>query len=489
MISATEKTALVVFAGGGRIGSGLCRRWLRASKVSDNLRMVAVVRGKPTDYIHTTILSDVFPDREWMRGTPYFDKNVLYATNRDGRTSAIEFVQYDGPPEQLKWGREENEHAILIEASGEMTDPKKCKKFLDGNVADQVMVTAPLKGDDAQNYPHVVFGVNEETALQSNLISWASCTTNGGMLPWYVLFLKLANLKVPGGGLLTVHAVTNSQNLLAKSVKDSKSMTTLDAIIPTSTGFAKAGGVVVYWLAKTGRDIDADIHLFTNVGGAALRIPTSTCSIVEQTAVIETDTPLNRYNLNAMFLSAALNGNLVDNLGFTLDPAVTSKVLIGEERTSIINGSQTQVIPLGNNKYLVSWEAFYDNEGGYVAQGWSIIAFVLANRQWGYLETSRLSRWVSLFTHFDPRLNLTLDSLKAKDVYTVPSGMSSLSFEEIKGYQLRDTGTIDARPYNEASRKVLKFKPPMTTEIPPEDDYAAMARWFDDYELMDKVSK
>lgn len=490
------RTAVIVNAGGGRIGSDLLRRALRQTSLPENIRFVAVVRGKPKAYIHTTLLSSVYPyDREWMRGTPIFDEETgtIYVSNIHGAVIPIKFIEHSEHPSTLNWGKREDEQAVFIDASGVFTDPNEFNGVLGNHVAERVMVTAPLTGNEAGKYPHVVFGANEEAALSFPIISWGSCTTNGAFLPWYVLISELAGLQVHAGRVTTIHAVTNSQNPLDRSVARSKDTTTLDSVIPTTTGFAKAGGQVMKWLATAGRRIDADVHLFDPVGATAFRVPTSTGSIIDQTAVLTTRTPLTARTLRALFLKAATEGHLAGNLGFTLDPVVTTRSMMGDERTSVINGASVNVQALptfGKDAYFVTWESFYDNEAGFTAQGWSILSYVLANLGWGYLETSRLSKWYAHFTHFDPRLNLTLASLDAKDVYTPLPGMSSLTEAEILS-AIRSGGNshvVDPRPYTETrgGRRPITFKPPAVSrqaEVAGDDYADQMGIWFEDLEM------
>lgn len=467
----SQGTIIGIYAGGGRIGSGLLRKYFRASEVSDNIRVSAVVRGTPEKYIHTTIASSVYGmDNRWITGYSYnAGTKVLSVTNSAGMTREVQFIQHSGAAEDIDWGNKADENLIVIDASGNVKTNLVQKHFDAG--ADRVMVTAPLKGEGAATYPHIVFGLNERAALLNRLISWASCTTNGAMMAWAALLMNMLIQKIIAGDLLTIHAATNSQNLLDCSGGSAKKMCSLDSILPATTGYSEAAGVAMFWASQ----FDPSLHasLFDDVGAAAMRVPTSTTSLIRTNTVLQTDTPLSARNLNAMFLKAALSGPLAGIFGFTMEPVITTRHLIAEERTSIIHGPSTTVTDIGEGKFNVTWQTFYDNESGYVAQGWAILDHVLRSLGWGELSTERLTNWYSLFTHFNPNLNLKLESLDAKDIYTPSAGDNETQVFDFRALQAQQEAAMEAR-----KPMIRVLERPTRIVAPGKEDFA-WAGWFD----------
>ena len=240
-------------------------------------------------------------------------------------------------PSKLPWG--DLGVDIVIESTGLFTAKEKAELHLTGG-AKKVIISAPAKGD----VKTFVMGVNEKEydAKKHNVISNASCTTNGLAPVAKVLHEKFG---IEKGLLTTVHAYTNSQRLLdlaAPDLRDARAAAL--NIVPSSTGAAKAVGLVIP--ALQGK--------FT---GMAFRVPTSTVSVVDFTALLNRNTTVEE--INAAMKEYA-DGAMKGILQYTEEPLVSSD-LKGNTHSSIFSALDTLVIG-GNMIKAVSW---YDNEWGY----------------------------------------------------------------------------------------------------------------------------
>jgi glyceraldehyde 3-phosphate dehydrogenase len=228
---------------------------------------------------------------------------------------------------------------IVIESTGIFTDAEKAKAHLDAG-ARKVIISAPAKNEDVT----VVLGVNEGAydPEQHNIVSNASCTTNGLALPAKVVWDCFG---IEHGLMTTVHSYTNDQNVLDVYHKDlRRARSAGQNIIPTSTGAAKALALVIP-------------ELKGKFDGFSLRVPTPTVSIIDFVAV--TSQPVTKESVNQALREAA-DGPMQGLLGYTEEPLV-SMDFKGDERSSIIDGASTMVT--GDN--LVKVIAWYDNEWGY----------------------------------------------------------------------------------------------------------------------------
>ena len=240
-------------------------------------------------------------------------------------------------PAALPW--KEVGAEIVIESTGIFTDAEKAKAHLDAG-ARKVIISAPAKNEDVT----VVLGVNEGAydPEQHNIVSNASCTTNGLALPAKVVWDCFG---IEHGLMTTVHSYTNDQNVLDVYHKDlRRARSAGQNIIPTSTGAAKALALVIP-------------ELKGKFDGFSLRVPTPTVSIIDFVAV--TSQPVTKESVNQALREAA-GGPMQGLLGYTEEPLV-SMDFKGDERSSIIDGASTMVT--GDN--LVKVIAWYDNEWGY----------------------------------------------------------------------------------------------------------------------------
>ncbi len=237
---------------------------------------------------------------------------------------------------------------VVIESSGVFTDATKARAHLKGAGGPRkVIISAPAKNEDIT----VVLGVNQEQydPGRHHVLSNASCTTNGLAPVAKVLndFFRPAPDR-PGiekGLLTTVHAYTNSQRLVDLATKDPRDARAAGInIVPSSTGAARAVGLVIP-------------ELKGRFDGMAFRVPVSTVSVVDFTALMARETTVQEVN---QAMRAAAEGHLKGILQYTEEPLVSTD-LKGNSHSSIYSALDTVVVG-GNMVKVVSW---YDNEWGY----------------------------------------------------------------------------------------------------------------------------
>ena len=236
--------------------------------------------------------------------------------------------------EDIGWG----EIDVAIESTGVFTDRLSLTKHLNAG-ARKVVLTAPAKDEmDAT----VVLGVNDYIITSvSKIVSNASCTTNC-LAPMVKILMD--NFGIQSGFMTTVHSYTNDQNILDLPHKDlRRSRAAAVNIIPTSTGAAKALGLVIP-------------EVKGKLDGMAMRVPTPDGSVTDFTAILERSA--TKEEINAKFKEAA-NGAMKNILQYTEDPIVSSDI-IGNPHSCILDADCTMVI--GNHIKIIGW---YDNESGY----------------------------------------------------------------------------------------------------------------------------
>lgn len=239
-------------------------------------------------------------------------------------------------PALLPWG--DLGVDIVIESTGRFTDAADAGKHLAAG-AKKVIISAPGKGEDGT----FVMGVNEKDydSAKHNIISNASCTTNC-LAPLAKVFMD--NFGIERGLMTTVHAYTADQNLQDGPHKDlRRARAAAINIVPTSTGAAKAIGLVLP-------------ELVGKLDGYALRVPVPTGSITDLT--VETRAGLTVDDVNAAYREAA-NGSLKGLLSYSEDPLVSTDI-VGDPHSCIFDSGLTKVI--GTQVKVAGW---YDNEWGY----------------------------------------------------------------------------------------------------------------------------
>jgi len=219
-------------------------------------------------------------------------------------------------------------------------------------------LSAPGKGSEPLDAT-VVIGVNFEALYdpdRHHIISNASCTTNC-LAPVAKVLHETVGIR--HGQMSTIHAYTADQNLLDGPHKDlRRARAAALNLVPTSTGAAKALGLVI-------PELDG------RLGGIAVRVPTPTGSIVDLT--VEAERATSTAEVNAAFADAAEHGPLRGILTYSEDPIVSSDI-VGSRYSSIFDSELTSVMNETQVK-VVSW---YDNEWGYSSRLVDLAAKVMA---------------------------------------------------------------------------------------------------------------
>ena len=266
----------------------------------------------------------------------------------DGAVDAIEGgIVVDGSeiatptvsdPAELPW--DDLDVDVVIESTGCFRSRADAAKHLEAG-ARKVIISAPAKEPDVT----VALGVNFEVydPEQHHIVSNASCTTNC-LAPVAKLLHEAVGIR--HGVMTTVHAYTGDQMLLDGPHKDYRRARAAAAnLVPTSTGAAKAIGLVVPELA-------GKLH------GFAVRVPVPTGSLVDLT--IETEQPTTVEQINALFEARADRGELEGILAYSEEPLVSADV-VKSPYSSIFDAPLTTVVD-GTQVKVVAW---YDNEWGY----------------------------------------------------------------------------------------------------------------------------
>lgn len=239
---------------------------------------------------------------------------------------------------------------IVVESTGRFTDANEAKKHLRGSVK-KVIISAPAKNEDVT----IVLGVNDNMydPARHKIISNASCTTNC-LAP--VVKVLNDSFGIEKGSMTTVHSYTNDQNVLDFPHKDlRRARAAALNMIPTSTGAAKAIGLVVP-------------ELKGKLDGYAMRVPTPNVSVVDFVAVLKKNATTDAVNSS---LKGAAEGPLKGILAYTEDPVVSSD-LLHNSNSSIVDAGLTKVLD-GNLAKVVAW---YDNEWGYSNRIVDLITFL-----------------------------------------------------------------------------------------------------------------
>ena len=263
----------------------------------------------------------------------------------DGKTVN---VTAERDPGAIKW--KDLGVDIVIESTGLFTDATKAKAHIESGGAKKVIISAPAKNEDIT----IVLGVNQDKydPEQHNIISNASCTTNG-LAP----VAKVLNdaFGIDKGVLTTVHAYTNSQKLQDLGAKDPRdARAAAQNIVPSETGAAKAVGLVIP-------------ELQGKFGGMAFRVPTPTVSVVDFTATL--NKPATKEEIRDAMLEYA-QGPMKGILDVTDEPLVSTD-LRGTNFSSVFSSMDTLVI--GNMVKVVAW---YDNEWGYACRTADLTAMI-----------------------------------------------------------------------------------------------------------------
>jgi len=252
-------------------------------------------------------------------------------------------------PKAIPWG--DLDADVVIESTGIFTDGDRARAHIEGG-AKKVIISAPATNVDAT----FVIGVNDHTYEPEHhaIISNASCTTNC-LAP--VAKVLHEGVGIKHGVMTTVHAYTGDQQLIDAPHKDYRRARAAAAnLVPTSTGAAKAIGLVIP-------------ELEGKLKGYAVRVPVITGSMVDLT--VEVERPTTAEEINALFREHADTGPLEGILKYTEEPLVSSDVI--KSNYSSIFDSQLTIVVNDTQVKLVSW---YDNGWGYSARLIELAAMV-----------------------------------------------------------------------------------------------------------------
>ncbi len=311
--------------GFGRIGRVVFRAALNNPDVevvaiNDLMDTKAIAHLFKYDSVHGKLDNDIKPTDD--------------AIEVDGKSIPVTSIK---DPAELKWS--DYGVDIAMECTGLFRDRENASKHLDAG-AKKVIISAPAGEPDVT----IVMGVNSDTydPDSHNIISNASCTTNC-LAP----FAKVLhdNFEIKSGIMTTIHAYTGDQRLLDFPHKDMRrARAAALSMIPTSTGAAKAVGLVLP-------------ELNGKLNGLAIRVPTPNVSIVDLVACVD-KSGLSADDVNSAIKEAA-DGPLKGILGYTEEPLVSID-FNGSALSSTVDGPTTYVVD--NQVKVLSW---YDNETGY----------------------------------------------------------------------------------------------------------------------------
>jgi glyceraldehyde 3-phosphate dehydrogenase len=297
-------------------------------------------RGKELNFVAVNDLTDTRTLAHLFR---YDSVHGAYAGSVEAKQDSLVIdgdevrVLSERDPGKLPW--KDLEVDIVFESTGLFRSREDAAKHLEGG-AKKVIITAPAKGEDIS----ICLGVNEEKydGDSHDVISNASCTTNC-LAP--IVKVLLEEFGFRRGLMTTIHSYTNDQRLLDLPHKDLRRARSASlSMIPTTTGAAKATGVVIP-------------EVRGKLDGLAVRVPTPNVSLTDLTAVLDATPSVEE--VNAAFRRWA-EGRMNGILAYSEDPLV-SVDFIGNPASSIVDGLSTNVID-GNFVKVLAW---YDNEWGY----------------------------------------------------------------------------------------------------------------------------
>jgi glyceraldehyde 3-phosphate dehydrogenase len=315
----------VAINGFGRIG----RNFFRASHEQTDFEIVAINDiTSPATLAHLLKYDSIFG--KFNKQVKVKEDNIVI----DGKEVKV-FAQKD--PAELPW--QELGIDLVVEATGLFRKRNDAAKHLKAG-AKKVIISAPATEPDIT----IVVGVNDSEYDHAihHIISNASCTTNCVAPVTKVLH---DHFKVTKGNMTTIHSYTNDQRILDLPHTDlRRARAAALNIIPTTTGAAKAIGLVIP-------------ELKGKITGSALRIPTPNASLVD--LVVQLEKPTSFDELNRLFKEASEN-ELKGILDYSTDPLVSTDI-IGNSHSAIIDSEFITII----SEDMVKILAWYDNEWGY----------------------------------------------------------------------------------------------------------------------------
>ena len=342
-----EKTNIkprdVVLYGFGRIGRLAARELILQAGKGQQLRLRAVVvrRISEAELVKRAALLRNDSVHGKFPGTVEVDtENMSIIVNGQ----VVHFIAAPSP-EEADYTALGIENALLIDNTGAFTDREALSRHLKAKGVSRVLLTAPGK-----EIPNIVYGINQNELDLDNekIYSAASCTTNA-ISP--ILHVIENSLGVVKGHIETVHAYTNDQNLLDNMhKKPRRGRSAAINMVITSTGAGKAVTKVIPSLKD---------KLTAN----AVRVPTPNGSLAILKLEVAKETSLEE--VNEIIRKASLEGPLVNQIKYSVDPELVSSDIIGTPNCSIYDSVATFVSPNKKDIVLYVW---YDNEYGYTRQ-------------------------------------------------------------------------------------------------------------------------
>ncbi len=350
----------VVLYGFGRIGRLLARELMSKAGKGSQMRLRAIVtRGDVTESVLQKRASLLAQDSVHgdFSGTVSYDlesKSLLI----NGTT--VNIISANAP-EDIDYTAYGINDALVIDNTGAFRDKEALSRHLVGKGVDKVLLTAPGKG-----VPNIVHGVNqmEHHPDKVNIFSAASCTTNA-ITP--VLKAIEDSYGVVRGHLETIHAYTNDQNLVDNMhSKYRRGRAAALNMVITETGAGQA-------VSKAMPSFEG--KLTSN----AIRVPVPNGSLAILNLELETAT--SKDGINATMKKYALEGDLVEQIKYSIDNELVSSDIVGSNAPSIYDSNATIVDSSGKNVVLYVW---YDNEYGYSHQVIRLAKYIAKVRRYTY---------------------------------------------------------------------------------------------------------
>lgn len=350
----------VVLYGFGRIGRLLARELMQKTGKGNQLRLRAiVVRGKVTPEVlekRASLLryDSIHGDFPGTVGVDVTKKALLI----NGTT--VNLIDANAP-EEVDYTQYGIKNALLIDNSGAFRDEAALSRHLKSKGIDKVLLTAPGKG-----VPNIVHGVNHKDfdPDKVSIFSAASCTTNA-ITP--VLKAIDESLGVVKGHLETIHAYTNDQNLVDNMhSKYRRGRAAAINMVITETG---AGSAVAKALPSLAGKLTSN----------AIRVPVPNGSLVVLN--LEVQTPTSKEGVNSIMKKYALEGDLVEQIKYSLSNELVSSDIVGTSAPAIYDSNATIVAADGKNIVLYVW---YDNEFGYSHQVIRLAKYIAKVRRFAY---------------------------------------------------------------------------------------------------------
>ena len=334
----------VVLFGFGRIGRLAARELIKQAGKGQQLRLRAIVTRNDSE-------QDIIKRAALLRNDsvhgpfPGTIKENLSERQLIINGQIVQMISAPGGPDSVDYTLYGIDDAVLIDNTGVFKDREALGRHLKSKGINKVILTAPGK-----EIPNIVYGVNHKglDIESENIYSAASCTTNA-----IVPVLKVVNdmLGVQKGHIETVHAYTNDQNLLDNMHgKSRRGRSAAINMVITETG---AGKAVTKCIPELQDKLTAN----------AVRVPTPNGSLAILSLSLDKETTIEA--LNNILRNAALEGELVNQINYAIDPELVSSDIIGNTCCSVFDSNATLVSKDGKNVVLYVW---YDNEFGYTKQ-------------------------------------------------------------------------------------------------------------------------